>query len=300
MIIRDSNGRTCRNLAARWQSTGHSPWSLAHVILALGLAVVLALLVGAPALAATDRSTVATAPAVQVVTSPVTDHGGAVLAHVTVHTIWWGPAAAFPADEREAVTAALPALASSAYLATIDEYLRGASATVSVVASNSWTDPSTPPTTLVTADVIAEEVARYLAATGRHADPTAVYVVLTSSAVTGPSCAWHSARVLTTAATATLVPIVYLPTTTGVARCAAGAAHEGVSDTTASVLTSLAHELVETMTDPIPGATWTDAQGAEISDRCADDSTLVDLGRGQRIPVQGVWSDTAGRCTVGG
>ena len=47
------------------------------------------------------------------------DHGGAVIATAHLHVIWWGAAAAFPADEAATVHALLTSLEGSAYLQAV-------------------------------------------------------------------------------------------------------------------------------------------------------------------------------------
>jgi hypothetical protein len=50
------------------------------------------------------------------------------------------------------------------------------------------------------------------------------------------------------------------------------------------------HELLEAMTDPIPGTAWTDPQGQEIADLCVMDRSWQQFGNGVWL-VQDVFSD---------
>jgi hypothetical protein len=83
-------------------------------------------------------------------------------------------------------------------------------------------------------------------------------------------------------------------------------------------LSTLSHELVESVTDPMPTEAnqggWYDASAhplgnsvEEIADRCQDaygavraDGSNVTLGNGHRYILQAEWSNAAGACVVGG
>ena len=226
------------------------------------------------------------------------DNGGAVLASAELRAIWWGPTAAFPVDERRTVEAELAALDGSSYLGVAGQYLRGAAAHLTFHASTSWTDTSASPTGTVTADAVATEVAAYLTATGQTPSTHVVYVVL-SATMAGDLCAFHTSRAVTANGSTALVPVVFLPNTTGVAKCDTHLGRAGLSEGTRSVVSSAAHELLETMTDPIPGATWSAGDEREIADRCNSDIRLVPLSGGLTLPIQAVWSNAAGACTIG-
>jgi len=226
------------------------------------------------------------------------DHGGAVLPAATVHAIWWGPTADFPADERTTVEAELAALDGSSYLAVANQYLHGAAASATFTAAHSWADVSAPTAGLVTADTLAAEVTRYLVATGQKPSATAIYLVFTSTGIIGDECAWHSARTVTANGASALAPVAYLPNATGVDKCDTRIPVAGVSAAATSVAASVAHEILETETDVIPGATWTAADGDEIGDVCAAEIRLVTLQGGLTLPLQAVWSNATDACAV--
>lgn len=226
------------------------------------------------------------------------DHGGAVLPAATVHALWWGPTAGFPADERATVEAELTALNGSGYLAVANQYLHGAAATATFTTAHSWADTSAPAAGLVTADTLAAEVTKYLEATGQKPSATAIYLVFTSTGITGDECAWHSARTVTANGASALAPVAYLPNATGVAKCDTRTPVAGVSPAATSVAASVAHEILETMTDVIPGATWTAADGDEIGDVCAAEIRLVTLQGGLTLPLQAVWSNATQTCAT--
>jgi len=238
------------------------------------------------------------APSVAPAHVSVVDHGGAVLPAATVHAIWWGPTADFPADERRTVQAELTALNGSSYLAVANQYLHGAAASVTFSRAHSWADTSAPTAGLVTADTLAAEVTKYLTATGQQPSATAIYLVFTSTGVTGDECAWHSARQVTANGASALAPVAYLPNATGVEKCDTRIPVAGTSAAATAVAASVAHEILETQTDVIPGATWAAADGDEIGDVCASDLRLVTLQGGLTLPLQAVWDNATNACAV--
>jgi len=60
------------------------------------------------------------------------------------------------------------------------------------------------------------------------------------------------------------------------------------------------HELAETQTDPKPDSGW-DGSGGEIGDLCAwKDLSNEHFGNNTTFPVQPLWSDVAGACSLTG
>lgn len=226
------------------------------------------------------------------------DHGGAVLADPRVHVIWWGQATAFPADVRTTVGGVLSALDGSAHLALAAQYLRGATPHVTYSAADDWADATTAPAA-ATFDDVAAEVARYLAATGTTPDPDGIYVVLSTRPATGTECAWHITRTVTTGGSAALVRLAYVPDGTGSTRCAVSTTSTVASRASLSAAASTVHEILETMADPIPGATWTDAAGHEIVDPCAAWVGDATLRGGLVVPLQRVWDNAGQVCAAG-
>jgi hypothetical protein len=203
------------------------------------------------------------------------------------------------ARPRLQVRGLLSSLDGTSYLATANAYLRGATARVSYDPATDWSDPSTPPAA-ATADDVAAEVTRYLAATRGAADPTAVYVVYSTAPVSSDDCAWHDARAVRAAGGAALVNVAYLPNATGATHCDLGVPATAASAASLSAASSTAHELIETMTDPIPGATWTTStSGAdEIADPCSSQIHQVRLAGGLSLPLQSIWSNAAHACVT--
>ena len=273
--------------------------ALAAAVLVGALALVLVSLGTAQALTKRDQvaSNGVTTP--QQARATMVDHGGSVLATAHLHLIWWGQGAAFPADERATVQHLLTSLEGTAYLATVNPYLRGASAHVTYDPATDWADASTPPAA-ATADDVAAEVSRYLAATHAAADPKAVYLVYSTARVNGDQCAWHDTRAVRSGSAAALVNVAYVPDATGAARCDLGVPATAASAAALSAASSTAHELIETMADPIPGATWTDSASSvdEIADPCSSQIREVRLAGGPALPLQSIWSNSAHSCVV--
>ena len=235
----------------------------------------------------------AVAPAPQVA---MTDHGGAVLPTADLHVIWWGPTASFPADQRSTIEAEVAGLQGSSYQKIVNEYLRGGSAQTTFNPAHVWADTSTPPAGDATADQVAAEVARYLAATGQQADAHAVYLVYSTAPVIGENCAWHNARAVNAGGASTLINVAYIPDATHAVHCDAGVAVGSMTTGTRAAATSTAHEILEAMSDPIPGATWVDAANAEIGDICSSEVRAVTLAGGVTVPLQALWSNNAHTC----
>ena len=225
----------------------------------------------------------------------MTDHGGSVLTSADLHVIWWGPTSSFPADERSSVLAELAGMQGSGYQAIVNEYLKGGVATTTFNPAHVWADTSAPAANATT-EQVAAEVARYLAATGQKPDAHAIYLVYSTAPVVGENCAWHNARPVTASGTNAVVNLAYVPDATGAVHCDGGVTVGSLSLAASSVATSTAHEILETMSDPIPGATWADAAKAEIGDICSSDVRPVTLANGAVVPLQALWSNAAHSC----
>jgi hypothetical protein len=221
----------------------------------------------------------------------VYDGGGRVAANVHAYAIWWGDPASFPPDEKNAVEAFLATVGGSSYLAVADQYLRGAKATVSFSAS--LLDPSDPPDGAGASSELNEEICGQIAASGQKPDPLGMYFVFTPSVPPGMTlCALHS----WTTCEGTNVLYAFVPTPTNSAPCnyVQGLACNGLAVPTQSVVNHVAHELMETITDPF-GDGWSNL-GSEISDRCsAEFDHCVSLA-GAQWQLQEQWSNAAHAC----
>ncbi len=118
---------------------------------------------------------------------------------------------------------------------------------------------------------ISTIVANYISTTGRN-DANAVYFVLTSSDVAETSgfcskyCGWHTSGNIA----GNNIKYSFVGNAN---RCLSGCAAQTVGPNgnagVDGMLSVLAHELEETLTDPNPRSGWTDSAGAENADKCA-------------------------------
>ncbi len=224
--------------------------------------------------------------------APLIDGGGKVVAASRTFAIWWGPTAGFPADERTAMEQILAGFGGSSYLAIANQYLRGATATSTF--AGSLVDTSAPPSKSLSVADLAAEVTAAVSAGHVTPGPSDIYLVFTTNFVNGGSCAWHSSSTIGSA----LVQLAYLPNTSGVKACDAGTPFGGWSEGTRSVMDSSAHELMEAVTDAVPGTAWKDKNGAEIGDKCNATVGPVVLGTTTWY-LQPEWSNSAQGCVLG-
>jgi len=256
----------------------------ALLVLAAGTAPARSVAVGDRVAAASTSTTTKVAPLV--------DGGGKVVPASRTYAIWWGPTSGFPTDERPALEQVLSGFGGSSYLQIATQYLRGASATSTFLGS--FADPTPPPGKSLSVAALASEVTSVLAAHAVTPDPSDIYMVFTSNFVNGGSCAWHSSSTIGSS----LVQLAYMPNTSGVKACDAGTPFGGWSEGTRSVMDSTAHELMEAVTDAVPGTAWKDKNGAEIGDKCNTTVGPVVLG-GVTWYLQPEWSNSAGGCVLG-
>ena len=230
---------------------------------------------------------------------PLIDHKGKIVTNSKTYAIYWGPPTDFPADLRPAVKALLSGLNRSAYLATIDQYMRGKTASTTYV--RSFSDTSRPPTIDPTPPVVLAEVRKVLRRAEVRPDPNAVYLVFTSNLPAVDYCAWHASGDVSGVTT----QIALIPNTTASTGCYVPKDFAGVADYsfgTRSMADNAAHELLEAMTDPVPGTAWVDANFEEIGDKCDFVYTApVALTGSQNVwQLQSQWSNQASSCVQAG
>jgi hypothetical protein len=228
-------------------------------------------------------------------TTNLIDHGGPIVPAANLYAIWWGNPASWPADTQTGLTNLLTGFGTSSYLQVARQYMRGATPTTTF--GGTFIDTSAAPAKASTSS-IAAEIEKVLNANGRAADPNGVYFVFTSTFPHGGNyCAWHSGATVKGVAIAQ----AYMPNTTGMAGCNPGSQYDGTgySEGTRSIANVTAHELMESMTDKSPGGSttaWIDAQGAEISDKCAwKFAAPVQIGS-QSWQLQENWSNAVSGC----
>jgi hypothetical protein len=223
-------------------------------------------------------------------TGPVIDHNGAVLATSTTYAIYWGPAADFPADLESGMATLLGGFAGSSYIGIAQQYMRGTPIATSY--AGSVADPSAPPRIAPnTATIAAEACALF-----PNPDPNALYIVFTSNAPKVNYCAWHNKATCNGVS----IQVAYVPNQAQLPNCSPyTAAHLGCnaySDGTVTSADSVAHELMETISDPHIDA-WYDANRAEIGDKCDYQyASCVALPNGSSWQIQSEWSNAIGGC----
>jgi hypothetical protein len=118
---------------------------------------------------------------------------------------------------------------------------------------------------------ISKIVGDYITSTGRK-DTNAVYFVLTSSDVAETSgfcnryCGWHTSG---TIAGANIKYSFVGNANRCLSSCAAQTTSPNNNPGVDGMVSVVAHELEEALTDPNPSSGWTDANGAENADKCA-------------------------------
>lgn len=195
--------------------------------------------------------------AVQVLTmQDVYDYGGPVLAAPNVLLLWWGTADQFDGAV-DLFHQFLAGANGSAWLAVLDQYLRGDHARVAF--AGEIFDPS-PQAAGRIADPGAK-ICSLLKGSAIAPDPATIYTLVVANP-TG-TFNYHA----TTVCQGVQVPIIVLslPEHGGsyVGACS-GRITRGER-----LLWGFSHELTETISDPLPISGWTDVFGQEIADSCA-------------------------------
>ncbi len=226
---------------------------------------------------ASARATVTVLPP-----NDVWDRGGPVLPDAHVYAIWWGDRAAF-GDAIPAVEALFRGTSGTRWLGTLDQYLRGANA--SVTFEGHLYDPTTPVWGQWDAEVCGA-----LDAAGLAPDPSAIYFVylvvpsLSKYAFVGSHFTslepCHGTKV---AIAVQLSDGHAFPACPG-----------GLSDVAQWLAMVTTHELAEAMTDPQNSLGWADVVGAEVADKCAT-FTCGAFG-GTLFPAAQLWSNASGFC----
>ncbi len=223
------------------------------------------------------------------------DGRGKIVSKAKVYTIFWGQQTDFPSDTKSAMPRLFGGLNGSGYLATIDEYMRGGTASVTYV--RSFDDPSAAPTVDPTPQVILAEVRKVLRRAHVAADTNAVYLVFSSTMPNVDYCAWHASGFVQGIQT----QVAYIPNSAASSTCYPTDNYTNVtpySFGTRSLADNATHELLEAMTDPVPGTSWVDAQSNEVGDKCDFIySTPVVLGGASSVwQLQSQWSNRSHSC----
>jgi hypothetical protein len=222
---------------------------------------------------------------------PLVDHNGPVLMASKTYAIYWGDSSAFPSDLESGMTALLTGFENSSYLGIAAQYMRGGG--VATTYAGALTDSSLPPASGVSASTLGNEVCKLVA----NPDPNGVYIVFTSN---GPSrgsfCAWHNKATCN----GVTFQVAYIPNQALLPGCSPYTVSNLGCNTysvgTVSSADSVAHEFMESVTDPLITA-WYDKQKAEIADKCNFNyQACVTLTGGSTWQIQSEWSNATSSC----
>jgi hypothetical protein len=221
-----------------------------------------------------DPLAIATLP-VNVSPHVFVDHGGRVLPSTTTYALWWGKTPD-PSVQRS-LEIFLDSLDGTAYLALLDQYMRGAKTRTRF--GRTFIDPAASPSIGATNDsvrVIADEVCAVLDRNGIAPSSDAVYFVFPSNWGNGYG-GWHSAA----PCHGTLIAV----------------AAQATSDPWIT-----AHELFEAITDPEISAWWFEPleRGTldEIADECETGRQVALVVGGLTWFVPQMYSQAAGGCAA--
>ncbi len=222
--------------------------------------------------------------------SNLVDHGGLVLPASRTYAIYWGTATDFPADLQAGMASLLGGMSGSSYLGIAQQYMRGAG--IASAYMGAFTDASAPPKSAPNTAALAAEVCKLFPSP----DPNALYIVFTSNAPNVNYCAWHNKA----SCNGVAFEVAYVPNQAQLPSCSPYTATNlhcnGYSDGTVTSADSVAHEFMETVTDPQIDA-WYDANKAEIGDKCDYVySSCVGLANGSTWQIQSEWSNAIGGC----
>jgi hypothetical protein len=215
------------------------------------------------------------------------DHGGPVLPSSKMYSIFWG---SFTSGSElvGAMDSLLGGMNGSSYLGIAQQYMRGAS--ISSSYGGHVFDASAPPKTAPKASALGAEVAKVYGAPVQDA----LYVVFTSNLPHISYCAWHDR----TTANGVPIEVAYIPLQpAGCSPLGSVNLHANAySEATQAAADSVAHEFIETVTDPKLNA-WYDANGFEIADKCEYDyQAIVTLHNHSTWQIQSEWSNALAAC----
>jgi hypothetical protein len=223
--------------------------------------------------------------------NPLIDHGGEILSASNTYAIWWGAPSLFPSDAVSGIESELRGFNGSAYLALVNQYMRGTSASSTFM--RSFQDTTAPPGHGPSTSTIVGEACAVIVANGLKPDPNALYAVFTSNFPHVNYCAWHDHGTCN----GVDIQVAYLPNLSGVKGCDPGDLYHcnGYSQGTRALADALAHEYLETITDADLNA-WYDKNGFEIADKCNFQfGSCVTFTTGA-WQLQKQWSNAAASC----
>lgn len=219
-----------------------------------------------------SRGSAPTAGSTSVILPPITYHGGQVMSTPTVYLIWYGNWAQTNGTDnaigQTIVRDFLFGLSNSGYFKINTSY-RTPTGLVNV--GSEYTDNYSLGSKLSDTN-IRSIVSNTINGGKLPRDSNGLYFVLTSSDVAESSgfctkyCGWHTAGSI---AGSTLKYSFVGNSARCLSGCAAQSTGPNGNAGIDGMLSVLAHELEETVSDPLPTSGWADSKGAENGDKCA-------------------------------
>jgi len=205
---------------------------------------------------------------------PITYHGGAVMTGaVKVHIVWYGDWTGATRARRRAIISEFLGHLDSPYWAINRTYTNAAGNHVGAAPTlaTQIDDVGSVGTTQLSDDQIQQVVAAAVARRSLPRDSKAIYLVITSSAVTKQGfltqyCGWHSHA--TVQGSSLKFSFIGDPSGPKVRNCSPQTASPNGDVGADAMVSTIAHELSETVTDPTMRG-WYSARGEENADRCA-------------------------------
>jgi hypothetical protein len=229
--------------------------------------------------------------------------GGPVLPHPTLYAFWYGNPGDFPQDTKDGIVDFYRSLDGTAYLGLADQYLFGRSASIRF--GGNLYDGSAPPSVPDAIDAqgnfaVTPPLCNALQASGLKPDPNAIYGIYTSNFPNENTyCAWHG---WDNCPDGTIIRIMYIPNSQNQPLCWVQPPElscDNHSNGMQAAANSSAHEMMETITDPLLNA-WTNSAGLEIGDSCNFTyKRCVNLDDGSKLQLQMIWSDRVEACVQG-
>ncbi len=226
-------------------------------------------------------------------------NGGTVLPVTTTYAIFWGPPSDFPGDAVAGLEDFLEGLNGTPYLSIANQYLLGQTAQTHF--GGNLFDHSTPPTQDPPTSEIVTEVYNVLSDNGQKPDPTALYMVFTSNFPNeNYYCAFHDYG---TGPGGTTIHILYIPNSNNQPlrwvqppELSCNQHSNGLQ----AGANSMAHELMESITDPNFDAWANYTTGDEIGDPCNFTyQRCVTLANETTWQLQEIWSNKVTACVQG-
>lgn len=219
-----------------------------------------------------SRGSAPTAGSTGAILPPITYHGGQVMTTPTVYLIWYGNWAQTNGTDnaigQTIVRDFLYGVSNSGHFKINTSY---GAPTGLVNVGPEYTDNYSLGSTLSDANV-RTIVSNTIYGGKLPRDSNGIYFVLTSSDVAESSgfctnyCGWHTAGRI---AGSTLKYSFIGNSARCLSGCAAQATGPNGNAGIDGMLSVLAHELEETVSDPLPTSGWADSQGGENADKCA-------------------------------